>query len=91
MGCGAGPHLIPPVRFMSHPFPSPPRRLWARVLRMLTLLLLPLAAVAQPTITGLSPARNLRNAPRAANVALTFSQAISAGTAGSSCAPARAR
>ncbi len=39
----------------------------------LALLLLPLAALAQPTLTGLSPTRNLRNAPRAGNVALTFS------------------
>ncbi len=48
-------------------------------------LLLALAAspaLAQPTLTGLSPARNQRAAPAGSNVALTFNQAISAGTAG---------
>ncbi|MBC7447279.1 MAG: VCBS repeat-containing protein, partial [Hymenobacteraceae bacterium] len=52
--------------------------------RLLSLLLVAgsLPALAQPTITGLSPTRNLRNAPRTSNVALTFSQAISAASAG---------
>ena len=51
-------------------------------------LLLPLllvtgqAALAQvPTITALSPTRNLRNAPAKTNVAITFDQPISSGTA----------
>ena len=37
--------------------------------------------LAQPTVTGLSPTRNQRNAPRATNVAVTFDQPISAATA----------
>ncbi len=39
------------------------------------------AALAQMTVTGLSPARNAR-AARTTNVALTFSQNVNAGTAG---------
>ncbi len=61
-------------------------RCWTRASRPASwaaLLLLGGAAHAQgPTITGLSPARNAVAAPRATNVALTFSQAISAASAG---------
>ena len=40
---------------MSHPFPSPPRRPWVRVLRTLALLALPLATAAQPTLSSFTP------------------------------------
>ena len=49
----------------------------------LTALLLISASpvLAQPAVTGFLPTRNARSAPRATNVALTFSQAVSAASA----------
>ena len=44
--------------------------------------LLALPALAQPTVTGLTPGRNVSAAPLAGNVVLTFSQAIAADSAG---------
>ncbi|GGF04000.1 FG-GAP-like repeat-containing protein [Hymenobacter cavernae] len=58
---------------------------FAHVLSAGAFVLLAGAAHAQaPTIVGLSPARNARSAPRATNVAVSFSQALSnnAGTLG---------
>ncbi len=89
---GAVRSPYPLVRFMVHAFSFPrncpqPRSPWGRALRPWLLLTAALlgcapAVLAQPSLTSLSPTRNLRNAPRASNVALTFDQAISAGTAG---------
>jgi Bacterial Ig-like domain/FG-GAP-like repeat len=42
----------------------------------------PVLVLAQPTVIGLSPARNANAAPRPTNIALTFNQAISAASAG---------
>ncbi len=46
------------------------------------LLLLPLAGHAQLTVTSLNPARNAIAAPRAANLGITFDQAVGPATAG---------
>ncbi|MBC7448022.1 MAG: hypothetical protein H7330_08175, partial [Hymenobacteraceae bacterium] len=53
---------------------------WRLALGLL-ITLAPGGVLAQPTITGLSPARNLRNAPAGSNVALTFSQPMGSGSA----------
>jgi hypothetical protein len=57
---------------------APQRGRVAGLLASLTLLALP--ALAQPTVSGVSPARNLRNAPRASNVSVTLSQTPNAGS-----------
>lgn len=84
---------------MRLPLPSSSTRgarpCWAALLSLT--LSLPLAALAQaPTLTGISPTPNLRNAPRAANVAVTFDQVMqfspssaSAVKVGSVCAAGR--
>ncbi len=60
----------------------PPLRSRTCVRLTLVFLVGGLPALAQPTLTGASPARNARSAPRATPVALTFSQAIAAASAG---------
>ncbi len=53
------------------------RPLWAMGWLILGL---PLASLAQPSVIVRTPARNTASAPRATNVALTFSQAMNAAT-----------